>query len=206
MKNTILIYLLLSTFLGIAQGLEDTHIERLKEKYNRENTLKCQILVSIDVEGMKIPDKEVYVEFSEAGKPIVKGKGLSLLPKRGTLEQFRELLSTPLQAIFLSKKGNNMVYKLVSLDPSSDWITADIIFDPEKYLIYESVVNTKTHGSFSTVNEYDDQIYPSLTVVTFEAKKFKLPLKFIGSQQSGDPKARIDDNTRGKVVLRYSYL
>ena len=82
----------------------------------------------------------------------------------------------------------------------------DIIFDPEKYLIYESVVNTKTHGSFSTVNEYDDQIYPSLTVVTFEAKKFKLPLKFIGSQQSGDPKARIDDNTRGKVVLRYSYL
>jgi len=206
MKNTILIVLLLSTFFGVAQGLEDTHIERLKEKYNQENTLKCQILVSIDVEGMRIPDKEVYVEFSEGGKPIVKGKGLSLLPKRGTLEQFRELLSTPLQAIFLSKKGNNMVYKLVSLDPSSDWITADIVFDPEKYLIYESVVNTKTHGSFNTVNEYDDQIYPSLTVVTFEAKKFKLPLKFIGSQQNGDPKAKIDDNTRGKVVLKYSYL
>ena len=206
MKNRILIVLLLSTFFGVAQGLEDKHIERLKEKYNQENTLKCQILVSIDVEGMRIPDKEVYVEFSEGGKPIVKGKGLSLLPKRGTLEQFRELLSTPLQAIFLSKKGNNMVYKLVSLDPSSDWITADIVFDPEKYLIYESVVNTKTHGSFNTVNEYDDQIYPSLTVVTFEAKKFKLPLKFIGSQQSGDPKAKIDDNTRGKVVLRYSYL
>ena len=206
MKNTILIVLLLSTFFGLAQGLEDTHIERLKEKYNQENTLKCQILVSIDVEGMRIPDKEVYVEFSEGGKPIVKGKGLSLLPKRGTLEQFRELLSTPLQAIFLSKKGNNMVYKLVSLDPSSDWITADIVFDPEKYLIYESVVNTKTHGSFNTINEYDDQIYPSLTVVTFEAKKFKLPLKFIGSQQNADPKAKIDDNTRGKVVLRYSYL
>ena len=99
-----------------------------------------------------------------------------------------------------------MVYKLVSLDPSSDWITADIVFDPEKYLIYESVVNTKTHGSFNTINEYDDQIYPSLTVVTFEAKKFKLPLKFIGSQQNADPKAKIDDNTRGKVVLRYSYL
>ena len=206
MKNTILIVLLLSTFFGLAQGLEDTHIERLKEKYNQENTLKCQILVSIDVEGMRIPDKEVYVEFSEGGKPIVKGKGLSLLPKRGTLEQFRELLSTPLQAIFLSKKGNNMVYKLVSLDPSSDWITADIVFDPEKYLIYESVVNTKTHGSFNTINEYDDQIYPSLTVVTFEAKKFKLPLKFIGSQQNADSKAKIDDNTRGKVVLRYSYL
>lgn len=206
MKNTILIALFLSTFFGLAQGLEDTHIERLKEKYNQGNTLKCQILVSIDVEGMRIPDKEVYVEFSEGGKPIVKGKGLSLLPKRGTLEQFRELLSTPLQAIFLSKKGNNMVYKLVSLDPSSDWITADIVFDPEKYLIYESVVNTKTHGSFNTINEYDDQIYPSLTVVTFEAKKFKLPLKFIGSQQNADPKAKIDDNTRGKVVLRYSYL
>jgi hypothetical protein len=160
----------------------------------------------VDVEGLVIPEKEVYVEFSKDEKVVVKGKGLSLLPKRGTVEQFKNLLSTPMQAIFLSQKGPNMVYKLVSLDPSSDWITADIILDPEKDLIYEAVVNTRKHGTFTTLNQYDGQDYPSRTEVIFEVKKFKLPLKFIGGQQTAESMAGMDEDVRGKVILNYTYI
>ena len=191
---------------GLAQDTEDEHILRLKKKYDTEIDLKCEIRIQVDVEGLVIPEKEVYVEFAKDRKVVVRGKGLSLIPKRGTVEQFRDLLSTPMQAIFLSKKGSNMVYKLVALDPSADWITADIIFDPDQDLIYESVVNTRKHGTFTTLNEYDGQDYPSRTEVTFEVKKFKLPLKFIGGEQSSESMKGIDKEVMGKVILNYTYL
>ncbi len=167
MRKMLTSLILLFAVTSFAQELTDEHILRLRSKYDIDADLKCQIRIHIEVRGMVIPDKEVYVEFGKEGKTRVQGKGLSLLPKRGTVEQFRNLFGTPMQAIFLSKRGALMVYKLVALDPSSDWITADIAFDPESLLVYESVVNTRKHGTFTTVNQYDAGDYPSRTEVNF---------------------------------------
>jgi hypothetical protein len=200
------IIVLVCFFQGFGQDLSDSYILELKEKYDNDSEVKCQIRIRIDIDGLTIPEKEVYVEFARDQKAVVRGKGLSLLPKRGTIEQFRNLLSTPMQAIFLSKKGSYRVYKLVALDPSSDWITADIVFDPEEKLIYESVVNTRKHGTFTTLNQYDGKDYPSRTEVTFEVKKFKLPLKFIGSEQTAETLSGMNDDVIGRVILEYTYL
>jgi hypothetical protein len=206
MKKLVALWLFLLSGVLLGQTMNDENILRLKSKYDVEIDLKCQIKVRINVDGMVIPDKEVYVEFSKGGKTRVEGKGLSLLPKRGTVEQFKTLLTTPMQAIFLSKRGENMVYKLVSLDPSADWITADIVLDPEALLIYESVVNTRKHGTFTTVNQYDSGDYPTRTEVSFEVKKFDLPLKFIGSEQSRKSSKETDEEVHGTVILEYNYL
>ncbi len=206
MKTLLAIWLFMISGVLVGQTMSDENILRLKSKYDVDIDLKCEIRVRINVDGMVIPDKEVYVEFSKDGKTRVQGKGLSLLPKRGTVEQFKTLLTTPMQAIFLSKRGKNMVYKLVSLDPSADWITADIVLDPEVLLIYESVVNTRKHGTFTTVNQYDTGDYPSRTEVSFEVKKFNLPLKFIGSEQSREASKDTDQEVNGTVILEYKYL
>ena len=199
--------LALFCFLQVfSQDQNDEYILRLKEKYDKDSELKCQIRIKIDIEGLTIPEKEVYVEFAKDAKTVVRGKGLSLLPKRGTVEQFRNLMGTPMQAIFLSKKGAYRVYKLVALDPSSDWITADIVFEPGENLIYETVVNTRKHGTFTTLNEYDGNDYPSRTEVTFEVKKFKLPLKFIGSEQTTETLSGMNEDVMGRVILEYTYL
>ena len=200
----ILFIALSGTMLG--QTADEEHILRLKSKYDVDMDLKCEIRVRINVEGMVIPDKEIYVEFSKDGKTRVQGKGLSLLPKRGTVEQFKTLLNTPMQAIYLTKRGDHMVYKLVALDPSADWITADIVIDPEESLIYESVVNTRKHGTFTTINEYESGDYPSRTEVRFEVKKFNLPLKFIGSEQSSESTKNMNEEVNGTVILEYTYL
>jgi hypothetical protein len=111
-----------------------------------------------------------------------------------------------MQAIFLTEKGDYLVYKLVSLDPSSDWITADIMFDPQALLIYESVVNTRKHGTFTTLNQYGSGAYPTRTEVSFEVRKFSLPLKFIGGEQNAESRPEKDLDRKGTVILEYTYL
>lgn len=190
----------------MAQAELDDDMKALRQQYNESPNIQCDIFIEVDVVGMNIPDKKIFVEFRGDEKPKVKGEGLSLLPKKGTVDQFRKLLNSPMQAIFLSKRGKNMVYKLVSLDEKSDWITADIIFDESSYVIYESVVNTRRFGTFSSEHTYADQIYPSKSIVRFDVKKFKLPLKFIGSEQTTNPYPEKDEEVKGKITLTYSYL
>ncbi|MEN8186129.1 MAG: hypothetical protein ABFR05_03250 [Bacteroidota bacterium] len=201
---SILIFLSLSGIM--AQNNLDENISKLMEQYTTPTNLKAEINVNIDIEGMHIPDKKIYVEFQKDKKPVVEGEGLTLLPKKGTVNQFNELLSTPLQAIYLSKIKNNLVYKLVSLDPGSDWITADIYFDEKDFKIQESTVNTRKFGSFHTLHFYKDLIYPSKSIITFDVKKFKIPLKFIGREQSVISKEERDKDVKGKITLLYNYL
>ena len=206
MRGFHVIGLLLFGLLSFSQESQDEHISALIGQYGQGSSLKCEILVQVDVEGMKIPDKRIYVEFEKDEKPLVKGEGLSLLPKKGTVDQFRQLLSSPMQAIFLSRKGGNMIYKLVALDPESDWITADIIFDEKRHLIYESTISTRKFGTFHASHSYEGHIYPARSVVTFDVKRFRLPLKFIGRDHSAADKGSGDENVRGKVTMEYTYL
>lgn len=204
MKHILILLLYMNVAFG-QTGLDDP-MEQLRLQYNESVNLTCELLIHVEVEGVHIPDKKVIVEFIEGQKPRVKGEGLSLLPKKGLADQFRKLLNSNMQTIFLSKRGHNLVYKLVSLDDNSDWVTADLVFDEDSYLIYESVVNTRKYGTFRSVHSYSDKIYPARSEVSFDVKKFKLPLKFIGSEQSGNSFPEKDENIPGKITLSYTYL
>lgn len=191
---------------SFAQNQHDENIKALIKQYTVKPELKCEVIVRVDVAGMHIPEKTVYVEFLKDEKPKVKGEGLSLLPKKGTVDQFSELLSSPFQAIYLSKVKNKLVYKLVSLDQKSNWITADLIFDENSFIIYDSTVNSRKFGTFHTEHTYDDSIYPSRSIITFDIKKFKVPLKFIGREQSVTDDRTKDKHTQGRITLLYTYL
>jgi len=206
MKNSLVFLLVLWLNPALGQSGLDESMEQLRLQYNESVNLKCNILIQVDVEGMNIPDKKVFVEFRGDEKPKVKGEGLSLLPKKGMVDQFRKLLNSSMQAIFLSKRGHQLVYKLVSLDANSDWITADLVFDESSYLIYESVVNTRKFGTFTSIHRYSDHIYPDRSEVSFDVKKMKLPLKFIGSEQRTGNFPEKEENVKGKITLTYTYL
>ena len=189
-----------------AQQVLDDNIQNLIETYANESQIKCEITVSIQVEGMEIPKKTILVDFEEGQKPKIEGKGLALLPKKGMVNQFHELLNTPLQAISLGEQNGNLVYKLVSLDEKSQWVTADIMFDKENYKIYEAFVNTRKHGAFKAEHTYNQGKYPTESVITFNVKKFKLPLRFIGRQSKFAEVPERDEQTEGVIFLQYNYL
>ncbi len=200
------LFFFLFCFLQSLFAQHDAVIEKLMQKYADQKKITCFIKVKIDVEGIKIPEKEVYVEFDKENKIVVKGEGLALVPKKGTVNQIFDFFNSPFQSIFLGKEGDRLVYKLVSLDQKKDWITADIKFLENELQILESVVNTKEHGTFRTVNQYVDNNFPTKSEIIFEVKKFKLPLKFIGREQRANNFPENDEKTMGKITLNYTFL
>jgi len=188
------------------QPMLDENIQNLIATYSNETQIKSEITVTIQVEGMQIPTKTVRVDFEEGKKPKIKGDGLALLPKKGMLNQFQELLSTPMQAIPLGEQNGNLIYKLVSLDEKSQWVTADVIFNKDNYQIYEAFVNTRKHGALKAIHSYKDGKYPTESIITFNVKKFKVPLRFIGRQNKLVDISETDEQTEGKILLQYKYL
>jgi len=188
------------------QQLLDENIQNLIDTYTNETRIKSEITVTIQVEGMQIPTKTVHVDFESGKTPKIKGEGLALLPKKGMLNQFQELLSTPLQAISLGEQNGNLIYKLVSLDEKSQWVTADVIFNKDSYQIYEAFVNTRKHGAIKAIHSYKKGKYPTESIITFNVKKIKVPLRFIGRQNKLVDMSETDEQTEGKILLQYNYL
>ena len=204
------IYIMIFIFpiTGMAQNeLELEAIDKLINKYSEIIEVKCEVNINIDVDGMMIPDKQVSVEIVKDKAPKIEGKGLTLLPKKGFIGQFKELFDTPLQPIFLSRRGANVVYKLVSLDAKSDWVTADIEFGEQSLLIFSAAITTRKHGTFFTMHEYEDGTFPKSSLITFDIEKFKIPLKFIGrSEDIPIVEESNGKNTTGRITLTYTYL
>jgi len=204
--NYILLFII--PIVGTAQNnVEIESIEKLIKKYSEIIEVKCDVNINIDVVGMKIPDKQVSVEIVKDKPPRIEGKGLTLLPKKGFIGQFKELFDTPLQPIYLSRRGANVVYKLVSLDTNSDWVTADIEFGEDSLLIFSAAITTRKHGTFFTEHEYENGTFPSASLITFDIEKFKIPLKFIGRSEDVPIVEETEGkNTKGRITLTYTYL
>ncbi|GAB1307918.1 hypothetical protein KH5_06010 [Urechidicola sp. KH5] len=188
------------------QQILDDNIQQLIDAYSNESKIKCEITVTIHVEGMQIPRKTILVDFQEGQKPKVKGEGLALLPKKGLVNQFQELFKTPMQAIAMGEKEGRLVYKLVSLDDQSQWVTADIVFNKDTFQIYEAIINTRKHGALKAIHTYEEGKYPSESLITFSVKKFKVPLRFIGRQNKLVDLPEADEQTEGKIFLQYVYI
>lgn len=192
--------------LMYSQGkVEDLYIGGLKAHYEKVLDVNCTVVIDVDVEGIIIPKKTINLQFIN-NEPVISGDGISLVPKKGIINQFNKLLATPFQAIFLSKRNNDRVYKLVSLDEKSDWITADLEFDEDSFLISKATINTRKFGAFKIYNKYNDSLYPSETRIVFNIKKFRLPLKFIGRSETSFSESKDREVSEGTVNLSYTYL
>jgi hypothetical protein len=150
----LLFFVCLGMALSSRAQSNDAYIQALIDRYSEPLELNCDVFIELDVEGIVIPPKTINLRFMN-GEPKISGEGIAMLPKKGIVNQFNELLQEDFQAIYLSNRGNKRVYKLVSLDDRSDWITADVMFDERSLLVSEATINTRKFGSFKVVNSYD---------------------------------------------------
>ena len=201
MKYIALLLIVLSS--GIHLYAQPEIAKQLKARYEIKNGFKAVIDITIDVPGIIAPPKTIEI-YSQKGKPPkIKGEGLILLPKKGFVEQFSELLEIPVHWILLENKGNYQVYKLVSLDPKSDWVTADLKIYTKDPRIEEINLTTRESGVFVINHFYGKGKYPVRTEINFATDKFSIPLKFLG-KSDGSEVRDTNGKVNGKIILLFT--
>ena len=177
-------------------------IDDVRAYYNIGNGLQCSVAVNIDVPGMTVPDKYVFIEMRPNQTPKIKGSGLLFLPKKGLSNQFDELLGQEAHIIDMGTKGDTSMVKLVAIDPKSDWVTADLYISTELSRIEKMIIQSRENGEYNIVHTYGDDHFPSKSVISFQTEQFKLPLKLMNRAKNKDPEE--DGSVIGRITLTYS--
>lgn len=200
MKYILLLTIIFCGFLNVNAQTE--LIEKLKERYDIKNGYETLVNVNIDVPGLTVPPKDLKIKYEKGKKPQIKGKGILLVPKKGLTNQFTDLLSQQAHWIFLSENGGFVNYKLVSMDPKSDWVTADIKILKTQSRIDEINLITKDSGEYLIKHSYTSSNYPSSTEIGFWTNKLNIPLKFMGKTSLNKVKDK-DGKVKGKIFLKF---
>lgn len=199
----IIISLLMLFFLQLIAQPGDDHIMKLRQEQSKYESFKCTIDIHVEVPDVDIPDKQISVVLEEGKKPKIKSKGLLILPKKGLIGQFNEMIKGQYQAIKLYDKADTLVYKIVSLDKKADWVTVDVHFLKSHYQIYKMDISTYEFGEFMVYHHYGVNNILSSTEIQFETSANKLPLKFLGRSHKKTSK-NTTGNPNGVIYLRYS--
>ena len=214
MKTTIIRLVGLLLFLSVnlfrtlvAQDLPPV-LQRVLDVDTTYNKLSCTLEIELDIPGLNMPNKEVYLELEKDKKPKIKSKGLILIPKRGLIGQYSDLLNVPSQTILMESKGDTTVYKVVSLDNTTDWVTVDFKVTETDAKIHSQIISTRKNGVYEISHVYgeDQSVFPEMSMIQFEAMPVKLPLKFIGKSTDTGHLFNDDGPISGKVYLYYSEL
>jgi hypothetical protein len=171
-------------------------------------SIYCKIDIELDVPGLNMPDKEIELTLEKGKKPNIKSEGITILPKRGIIGQYRDFLEMDCQAIPLSENGDTTVYKVVSLDKKTDWVTVDMAVTLSDARIHSMLISTRKNGEYLVRHLYGPEFdfFPEQTEITFEAMPLKLPLKFLGKQEGMDLLPDENEQLTGKITLRYSEI
>ncbi len=199
MRYTIL---LLFGLLSAIPAQNQDIAEQLRKRYEIVKGFDATVRITLDIPGITAAPKTVEVHYEKGKKPKIKGAGLILMPKKGFADQFSELLNGQSQWIYLETKGDTRTFKVVSLDPASDWITADLKVNMKETRIDEVNLATRESGSFLINHFYGSGNYPDRTVISFSTDKFSIPLKFLGKSDISGVK---DANGRvsGRIILEF---
>lgn len=205
------IYLILVFSLGFKLIYGSDLPPLLQEVLARDTSyseLSCNVEIDIQIPGIEIPPKEVKLEMKKGEDIRVDGEGILLLPRRGFIGQYQSLLTPSLQAIKMGNRGDTLIYKLVSLDDSTDWVTADVYVTPNEAQVHRIQLTTRNNGSFTIQHYYPDRntAFPNKTLLYFEASPIKLPLKFLGQTQTDENLFNADNPIKGMVKLTYSNM
>ena len=181
-------------------------LEEIKEKYEEINDYQVKVHIHVDVDFLKIPDKNATVYFKRPDKFRIKTKGFVMLPKKGVIFVPTDFIEGEYSTISLSKDENTAVMKIIPYDPESDLILSTLWIDIKKKRIIAVDANTKNAGSYKVDLSYADNHFdlPSVINIFFDIREFELPISFTGKFIKKEIKKAKDEETKGNVTIRYS--
>ncbi len=212
MKSSIIYLLIILISFQYSKHTQAQQLPEILQKVLKAdtsfNSVRCKINIHIEVAGLKIPDKEISLELEKGKEPNIKSEGMVIFPKRGIIGQYHEFLESKCQSILIAENPDTVLYKLVSLDNSTDWVTVDLKVSKRDTRVHEMLISTRKNGEFIIKHKYNRGSFkfPEKTEISFEAMPIKFPLKFMGQKSSEPSIINSDDPVNGKVLLHYSQI
>lgn len=199
------LFLMVFNWPAEAQELPEV-LQRVLQEDTSFYQLSCKMEIEVDVSGLNMPNKEIELTLEKGKKPKIKSKGLTILPKRGIIGQYREILNVPVQTILMETIGDTTVYKIVSLHKKTDWVTVDLKVTESDARVHSMIIATRKSGEFFVHHYYEpeQQFFPTKTVIQFEAMPLKLPLKFLGQNNNVEEYSDDDGPVSGQLILYYT--
>ena len=219
MIRTLLMLYLLTIIppVSSAQPISDPAIlmREVMDKFNRVKDYEASAKIKIDVDFVKIPEKQGTIWFMQPDKIRVKAPGFSLLPKRGMNFSPGQLMHGEHTVLFsrneIVKNINSTVVKVIPGDDKSDIILATLWIDPARKNILKMEATTKNEGTFLMEFVYaaqPDRFDRPLEVkFTFDIRKNEMPLGLTGDFERPSEEKMKKSSGRGMVTIQYlSYL
>ena len=182
MKKIQFILFMLAANSLYAQSAQDL-LNQVISKYNKVNDYSASILVKADVPMIKALPVRAMIYFKQKDKFRIVSKSIAILPKKGFTD-VNVFLSDPTQYMVVDA-GTKLIdgvdsrlLTVISNDSETDIILAKLWVHPNKGVVLESEVTTRSSGTVKIKYAYADQIaygLPSSITFTVDVKEFKMP-------------------------------
>ena len=189
-------------------------LNKVKEEFDKIQDYTVDIKIKVDVDFLKMPDREAKIYFKQPDKIHVESDGFAMLPKEGLNFSPLGLLNSNYTSFYVREDTLNgivtSVIKVIPLDGRSDVILSTLWVDTNRNLILKVESSRKPQGTFIIDVNYlktkKGFWLPSSLVFTFNVDRSILPRKFNFDNDS-DLKKALGDSTKvdtGKVYINYS--
>lgn len=186
-------------------------LQKIKEQFEKVEDYKASVSILVDVDFVRIPDKEGTVYFMQPDNLKVRTKGFSLLPKRGMNITPQKLLGNEYTAIYVRSEVLNgipvEVIKVIPVSTDDDVIISTLWIDTRMSVIRQLEATTRNEGTFlielTFGRSFDGYTLPEEVKVDFDLRKNEMPLGLTGDfegERTRDPKPK---KSRGSVTIIY---
>jgi hypothetical protein len=207
-RYLLLIFVLFGFEILLGQDI-DQDLLRIKQRMDSIEEFTANLVLDLDVDFINMPTKRAEIHYVK-DKPVkFSSDDFVLIPKRGLDFSMNEIFKYPFITVDrgpVEKDGRmHRLINVIPTDKKADYAIATLMLDTVSQRIIESEINTKKDGSYTLTMHYqnDEQILPSMIVVSFEINRIKIPLNYTGKGAEIDKeKLKSDEPKTGKIILK----
>ena len=215
MRITILLFVLIFS-ISVSSQKKDPEIilEKVKSEFSKIEDYTVDVKVKLDVDFLKMPDREAKVYFKQPDKIHIESEGFAMLPKQGLNFSPLALLNSSYTSFYVREDTIDgcisSVIKVIPLEGGSDVILSTLWVDTDRNIVLKIESSRKPQGEFVIDMAYSktekEFWLPSSMVFSFSIDPSMFPKRFDVGPDSKNKKAP-DDSTKtrtGKVFIDYS--
>ena len=185
-------------------------LKPVRENFDKIRDYTADAHINVNVEMVRIPDKNAIVYYKHPDKFRFKAEGFAMLPKKGANASAMQILNGNYTAIdagtaTLNNETVNVI-KVLPLDPSGDVILSTLWID-KQHRVQKLESTTREQGSYTVdfaYNATNPFNLPDRIVINFDVEKMNIPLGLSMDIENFGKKKDERKSTRGVVTVTYA--